>query len=277
MSKARLANPPRFKCRVPCLQALLKGAVHAGKVIIVVTRSTVTRNEQVAQNVFNGGRSGVILDALGVRVKAHGEEAIVLRLEVIIQRRPVTRLAGIVAPLRPSLASTLHEGVLLRRPDAEALVLEELFHPVVVRDMLEETEEGEVGVVEVTVHLGASGVSALGVLAGSGIPRLVVTVPVLVFSYTPSFVFQIDVRSPDQVALTTLAGTTIPAAIIVVVVAVAVNDETEIPPSLLVFVVVGLSVHEGLDAVGVGKLRAELAVKVRGQTRYVVTHEPLGG
>jgi hypothetical protein len=72
-------------------------------------------------------------------------------------------------------------------------VLEKLLHPVVMAGMLEEAEEGEVGVVEMAVHLGATRHPAIGILAGIGIPRLVGAVPVLVLSNSASLVICIDV------------------------------------------------------------------------------------
>ena len=193
MSKAGLADPPGIEGRVPRGKGIVKVAVHGAEVIAIVGRATATSEEEVAKDVLHLRIAGVVLRARGIGVQARREVAVGLGLEVVVQGHAGGVLPGIVAALGPSLAGALHEVMLLGRPDAESLVLEELLHKVVVAGVLEEAQEGEVGVVEVAVHLGAAGNATLGILAGGGIPRLVGAVPVLVLSDSTALIVHVDV------------------------------------------------------------------------------------
>lgn len=89
-------------------------------------------------------------------------------------------------------------------------------------------------------------------------------------------------RSPNEETEASLAGAAVPGAVVVVV-GVAVDDEAQVPPSLLILVVVHLSIHKGLDAVGVLQMAAgQLPVEVGGQMRLggaevLVVREEGGG
>ena len=193
MRQAGLADPPGIEGRVPRGEGFVQGRVHGSVVVAVVTGAATAPEEEVAQEVLHLITACVVLDALGVGVQSDVEVAVGLGLEVVVQRVARLVLPGVVAALRPRLARALHKAVLLGRPDAGALVLEELLHVVVVPGVLEEAQEGEVGVVEVAVHLGAAGHAVLGVLAGSFVPSLVGAVPVLVLSESATLVLQVDV------------------------------------------------------------------------------------
>jgi len=70
-------------------------------------------------------------------------------------------------------------------------VLVELFHPIVVVRLLEETEELKVGIMEMTIILGAT--AAVLVCAGGFVPLAGVVVEKLILTNATPFVVEINV------------------------------------------------------------------------------------
>ena len=190
-----LADTELCKGIVPTLHRLLEGV--AAEIIVIIISATAVVPKEIAQDVFD--RDGVVAggglifgDAPCVGVQAHFDVTTLHRLDVVVDFGSIAgRCVGVNAPLRPGLSCVLHKGVFLVVPDANALVFEELFHPIVVRLVLEESKQGEMGVVQMAIHFGASAASAR--LASGLLPLVLGHIEILVFSDTTALIIQIDV------------------------------------------------------------------------------------
>ena len=136
--------------------------------------------------------SGMLNRTRRVSVETERHTAFGKGLHVVVYVVPFSVcLARLGAATGPGLAIVLHELVLVFGPDAGALVLVELFHPIVVVRLLEETEELKVGIMEMTIILGAT--AAVLVCAGGFVPLAGVVVEKLILTNATPFVVEINV------------------------------------------------------------------------------------
>lgn len=226
VGNAGLANLEVLESVLPQTHGLVKGqttkVVVASLVLVVVVASLIVvivvqlsvlisrvvvitiSNQKVAKNVLHSvwiiTSLLLVLDGtFGIRVEASSHASLGNRLEIIIDWFSIgSGRPRIGTALRPFFSSIVHKGVLLISPNADTLVLEELFHPIVVGFVLEESQQRKVRTVQVTIHLGTSPASTLRVIARCLVPGVVVNVVVLIFSDAASFVTQVDVLIINQ-------------------------------------------------------------------------------
>ena len=124
--------------------------------------------------------SGMLNRTRRVSIETERHTALRKGHHVVVDGVPIfVGLVRLGATTGPGLTKVLHFFILIFGPDADALVLVELFHPLVVVRLLEQAEELEVGIGEVTVvHFAAAilrDAGGLVPLAGVAIEELILT------------------------------------------------------------------------------------------------------
>mmetsp|Transcript_7681 Transcript_7681/g.21371 ORF Transcript_7681/g.21371 Transcript_7681/m.21371 type:complete len:626 (-) Transcript_7681:171-2048(-) len=164
--------------------------------------------------VFNDrGQAGlalVINGATFIRVETQSHIGILQRLDIKVQHGSVSFfISRHGATARPVLTHVLHKLIFFFFPQADTLMLEQLFVELSKVGLLEETQEVKVfGILQVAIHLGATFRSRD--FAGCGVPFIIVGVVVLVLTDTATFVVDINVRRPQQVSKTGTIVTAFP-------------------------------------------------------------------
>lgn len=207
---ARMACVEGRKGSVPPIKRLVQRVT--AEVVVVVPTAAAIVDEEVAQNILN--RNGRIVAAILFRtgcvcIETNPNVATHHRFDVIVDiDTAISSGVRIDAALWPGLSGILHKGILLVGPDANSFMLEKLLHPVIVRLVLEESQQRKVSVFQVTVHLGTS--RAPAVVTGRRVPFVVETIPVLVLSNASSFVAHVDVLQAQGIEMrekTLVSGT----------------------------------------------------------------------
>ena len=204
VSLAGLALLEDIEGVVPGLQQFLKGSgiIVASTVVVIVVvvafafvvaikMATVVVNAEIPYKVDGIHYSGIFGRTSCVGVETERHTALGKGLHVVVYGVPIfVGLVRLGAAAGPGIAIGLHETVLCFGPDADTLVLVELFHPLAIIRLLEETEQLEVGIAEMTIVLGAA--AALGD-AGGRVPRAGVAVEELILANALPSVVEVDV------------------------------------------------------------------------------------
>mmetsp|Transcript_52592 Transcript_52592/g.127411 ORF Transcript_52592/g.127411 Transcript_52592/m.127411 type:complete len:288 (-) Transcript_52592:1351-2214(-) len=136
-----LADMEGIKRRVPPIIRVVE-AVSTEIVVVVVLATTIATDEEISDDVLDRNRrvtATVFFRAGCIGVQTDTDVTTHDWFDVVINVFTAGRCCvRIDTTLGPGLSCALHEGVLFFRPDTDPFMLEELFHPIVVRFVLEE-------------------------------------------------------------------------------------------------------------------------------------------
>lgn len=181
---AGLANLVDVESVIPCLEILFQ----VGNIV----RSRVFqdgRNVQLPGVIVHAARIGVQTEP-NARL-GHGFGIVVQLVAILVG---LSRRRAVARPKRPLLR---HEAVLVVRPQANTLVLEQLLHPFVVVWFFEEAQQLKMRALEMAVHLGTA---TRLCNAGSFVPGLFGAIVKLVFTNASSRIVGVNVLcfSPNE-------------------------------------------------------------------------------